>query len=217
MTKLLTLLFLLFTVQMFAQSKENECFTAGFFTGLETQSLGVQSLGKWPDEPNAWSGSSGLGASVGVFGRKPIGRWLSFQPAISVSYLENQVVFWPDGPESYRFVDAELPLHFVASDWRRKESPLSGCVIFGGRIGWNFAKNESRLLKISQERFGLDLGLGAKIKIKRWRLQPAIIYSHGLNDLHFLGQAKYDEVVGKVLRDKLSFRIFVWKQKKKCG
>ncbi len=151
---------------------------------------------------------------MGVFAQKPIWRWLHFQPELAVSFIENKVVFWPDGPKRYRFIDIELPLHFVVSDWRRSDSPLRGCVIFGGRVGWNFAQNPSNLLKISQERFALDLGLGAEIKIKRWRLQPAFVYSHGLNDLHFLENAKYDEVVGKMVRDKLALRVLVWKFRK---
>ncbi len=77
-------------------------------------------------------------------------------------------------------------------------------------MGWNFADNPSNLLKIAQERFALDLGLGAEIKVGRWRLQPAFVYSHGLNNLHLIQDAQYDEVVGKMVRDKLSLRISVW-------
>ncbi|MBC7778418.1 MAG: outer membrane beta-barrel protein [Phycisphaerae bacterium] len=215
MKKISFLPFLLATVQILAQSKENERFALGFFTGMEIQSLGVQPLGNHrPEDLTAGAGRPKTGASVGIFAQKQISRWLHFQPELAISYIENQVIFWPDGPKTYRFLDAELPLHFVVSDWRRNHSPLRGCVIFGGRIGWNFAQNASNLLKVSQERFGLDLGLGAEIKLKRWRLQPAFVYSHGLNDLHFLEHAKYDEVVGKMVRDKLALRLLVWKLKK---
>lgn len=211
MKKQLTLPFLFLAVQILAQSKENERFALGFFAGMETQSLGIESLGKWPDEPAAWSAGPNAGVSAGIFVRKPIQRWLQFQPALSVSYVENRIIYWPDGPMHFRFFDAELPIHLIMSDWRKSFLPLRGCVIFGGRVGWNFAQNPSNLMKVSQERFALDLGLGAEIKLKHWRLQPAFVYSHGLNDLHFLENAKYDQVVGKVVRDKLTLRVLIWK------
>ena len=215
MKKLSVVPLLLITLQTFAQSKENERFVLGFFAGLETQSLGMESLTtRWPDQQAAWSDGSRAGVSVGVFARKPIRRWLYFQPELSISYLENKIVFWPDGSRVIRFLDAELPLHFVISDWRKSEKPLRASIIFGGRMGWNFAQNNAELLKISQERFALDLGLGAEIKLKRWRLQPAFVYSHGLNDLHFLENAKYDTVVGKMVRDKLALRVLIWKSRK---
>jgi len=215
MRKFSALPFLLLSLQILAQSKENKHFAIGFFAGLETQSLGLEPLGgQRPEDLAALAGRTKKGVSAGVFAQKPLRRWLHFQPELSFSYIENQVIFLPDGPKTYRFFDAELPLHFIVSDWRRSEFPLRGCVIFGGRMGWNFSKNPSSLLKVSQERFALDLGLGAEIKIKRWRLQPAFVYSHGLNDLHFLDDAKYDDVVGKMVRDKLSLRILVWKLKK---
>ena len=211
MKKQLTLPFLFLAVQILAQSKENDRFAMGFFIGLETQSLGVKSLGKWPDEPTAWSTGPNAGVSVGLFVRKPIQRWIHFQPELSVSYVENRIIYWPDGPKNLRFLDAELPIHLVVSDWRKSFLPLRGCVIFGGRIGWNFIQNDVEFMKVSQERFALDLGLGAEVKLKRWRLQPAFLYSHGLNDIHFPENAKYDQVIGKVVRDKLTLRLLVWR------
>lgn len=211
MKKLSALPFLFITFQILAQSKENERFALGFSAGLETQALGMESLTTRFDQPAAGSVGSRAGVSLGVFARKPIRRWLYFQPELAISYLENKIIFRPDGSKVIRFLDAELPLHFVISDWRKSDKPLRGCIIFGGRLGWNFAQNNSDLLKISQERFALDLGLGAEIKLKRWRLQPAFVYSHGLNDLHFLENAKYDTVVGKMVRDKLALRVLVWK------
>lgn len=214
MKKLIFLPFLLLGAQSFAQNKANERFAYGFFAGLEIQSLGIESLGKWPDEPTAWSAGSNAGISMGVFARKPIWRWLHFQPELALSYVENKVIFWPDGPRQYRFLDAELPLHLVLSDWQKSDAPLRGCVIFGPRMGWNFVNNPSNFFKLSPERFALDLGLGAEIKIKRWRLQPAFVYSHGMNDLHLLNDAKYDLVLGRMVRDKLALRLLVWKFRK---
>ena len=215
MRKLYFLPFLFITLQIFAQSKENERFVLGFFTGLETQSLGVQPLeGHQPEYLAAGADRTRKGISAGVFLQKPIWRWLAFKPELSLAYVENRVIFQPDGPKPFRFFDAELPIHFVVTDWRRSDFPLRGSIVFGSRMGWNLAQNPSDLLEISPERFGLDLGLGVEIKIRLRRLEPVFLYSHGLNDLHFLEDAKYDNVVGKMVRDKLSLRVMVWKSRK---
>lgn len=206
---------LLVSIHIQAQSKANERFAFGFFAGMETQSLGVESFGNWPDEPTAWSDGSNAGISMGVFARKSIWPWLHFQPELAVSYVKNNVIFWPDGPAKFTFWDAELPLHFVLSDWRKNDLPLRGCIILGGRTGWNFAKNQDNLLNITSGRFAIDLGLGAEIKLKNWVFQPAFVYSHGMNDLHLPDNSKYDSVVGKVVRDKLALRLLLWKSKNK--
>ena len=79
MRKLTILPLLFFAIQILAQSKENGRFELVFFAGLETQSLGVEFLGKWPYEPTAWSGRSNEGVSVGFFAQKSLWRWLHFQ------------------------------------------------------------------------------------------------------------------------------------------
>jgi len=214
--KILSILpFLLFAVQILAQSKANQRFAWGFFAAAETQALRMESLSRWPVEPAVWSSSRSVGMSAGVFGRKPLLRWLDFQPTISAFWGENDLKFSADGTSTYHFYDVDLPMHFVISDWRRKDFPLRGCIILGGRMGWNFAANPDRLLRFSQERFALDLGIGADISIgKEWVLQPSLMYSHGMNDLHYLADTKYGWVVGRVMRDKLALiRISIWKRK----
>ncbi len=206
---------LLITVPILAQSKANERFAFGFFAGLETQSLGVQALdSREPEKAAVQPGRLGNGPSLGVMARKRIWKGLFFQPELSVSYLNNQVLFKTEGKQQYRFIDAELPIHFVATNWRRSDFPLHGCILFGGRMAWNLSENHTNLLKIAQERFALDLGLGAEIKIRHWRLQPAFVYSHGLNNLHLTADGKYDGVVGRMVRDKLTFRVSFWPSKK---
>lgn len=213
---ILPLLFI--TAQMFAQSKENERFAIGFFAGLETQSLGIQPLDtREPEQAAVQAGRVAMGTALGIFARKQLWTGLYFQPELSLFYAKNQINFRNEGTQEFEFLDAELPLHFVATNWRRSDLPVHGCIIFGGRLGWNFAKNSSSHLRIAPERFALDLGLGAEIKIGHWRLQPAFVYSHGLNNLHQIDNAQYDEVVGKVVRDKLSLRLSVWKAENKKG
>ncbi|MFN0175534.1 MAG: outer membrane beta-barrel protein [Saprospiraceae bacterium] len=212
MRKFFALPFLLYSVQLIAQSKENERFTLGFFVGMETQSLGIQPLDtREPEKAAVRSGRLGMGASVGILARKQIFKGLHFQPELAVSYARNHINFQNEGRREFHYLDAELPLHFIATNWRRNDFPLRPCVIFGGRMGWNFAKGTSDLLNIARERFALDLGLGAEINIGRLRLQPAFVYSHGLNNLHLIGDGQYDDVVGKMVRDRLSLRLSVWR------
>lgn len=211
MKHLLLLSLLFFTVQILAQSKENERFVFGFFAGLETQSLGIQPLDtREPEESAVQPGRLGMGGSVGILARKQLWNGIFFQPALNVSFLRNQVNFRTEGAQKFSFLDAELPLHLVATNRRRSDFPLHGCIIFGGRLGWNFSENRTDLLKIASERFAIDLGLGAEIKLGRWRLQPAFVYSHGLNNLHHVEDGQYDDIVGKMVRDKLSLRLSVW-------
>lgn len=207
--------FLFCVVRIFAQSKENERAAFGFFTGLETQSLGIENLNRrWPEGLIAGASRPSTGVSLGVFARKPIWPWMHFQSQFGLTYVQNEVVFKPDGNRPYRFLDLELPLHLVLSDPRYADAPLQACVLVGGNFAWNLANNSTDFLQVAPERLAVELGLGAKIKMKRWRIQPAFIYSHGLNDLHIVEDATYDQVVGRIVRDKLSLRVLVWRPKK---
>lgn len=207
---------LLFTVQIHAQSNTNKRVAWGFFTAAETQAMRSESLTKrFPEQPRAWPTRRSLGMSAGIFGRKPIFRWLDFQPTLSAFWGKNEFKFSADGISEYRFFDLDLPMHFVISDWRRKDFPLRGCIIVGGRMGWNFSANPNHLLRLSQERFALDLGIGADISLGgKWVLQPSMLYSHGLNDLHYIAEGKYDWVVGRIMRDRLALvRLSLWKRR----
>ncbi|MDX1911830.1 MAG: hypothetical protein SFV22_10115 [Saprospiraceae bacterium] len=203
-------LLLLLTQTIFAQNKANNRFVWGFVVSAETQSLGIQPLNtRRPENAAVQPRRPHLGGAAGFSLQKRLWRGLSFQPALSVAYNNNQVFFDQDGLRSYRFWDIELPLHLVVTDLRKRETPLRACVLFGGRIGWNLSKNPTELLHISPERYALDLGLGAEIKWGKCRFQPAIIYSHGLNNIHLLDNAKYDWQAGRMVRDRLSFRLFI--------
>lgn len=206
-----TALLLLFISQaIFAQNKANNRVTWGFFISAEAQSLGIQPLNtRRPENAAVQPRRPHLGGAAGFGIRKRLWSGLSFQPAISLAYNNNQVLFDQDGLKSYSFWDIEFPLHLVLTDFRKREAPLRACVLFGGRISWNFSKNPTELLHISPERYALDLGLGAEIRWKKWRLQPAFIYSHGLNNIHLLDNAKYDWQAGRMVRDRLSFRLFI--------
>lgn len=207
-------IFWLFGESILAQNDLKQRFSYGFFAGFEAQFLGIDNF--TVIQPERWAYASplmGKGASVGVFARKQLLPWLAFQPELSTTYLSNRVVFQPDPPQMYRFWDIDVPLHFAITDQRKANASLRGCILLGGRLGWNMVQNPSDLLHISQEWAALDLGLGADIKWGNWHLQPSFIFAHGMNELHILGKGAYDTEVGRILRDKFSFRVYVWPEK----
>ncbi|MCC7465059.1 MAG: outer membrane beta-barrel protein [Saprospiraceae bacterium] len=191
-----------------AQSKEKDRLNWGIFSGVEHHSVGLEDLaGMDPESPRAGSGDVSTGFTGGFFLNKSIFPWLEIQPELGISVVRQNFQFKPDGPKSFRFYDLELPIHFRVVDTRKKHAPLRACILAGPRVSWNLAGNSKEYLSINQERIAVDLGLGMEIKLKQWRIQPAFIYSHGLNDLHFPAQGKYDDVAGRIVRDKLSLKI----------
>lgn len=216
MNKYLLFFFLLGAFHIHAQNKEKEGNLTGFFSSFEMQSLGIQPLdSREPDESAVRPGKPGAGFAAGFFIRRQIWRGLDFQPEISIAYFRNIIHYRQEGLQNLDFLDFELPLHMVLVDRHKADMPLNACVIFGPRLGWNMKQNEDKLIVLARERFGLDLGLGAEIRVGDWRIQPALMYSHGLNNLHILSDAQYDSAVGKVFRDKLSLRVSFWRLGKK--
>lgn len=132
------------------------------------------------------------------------------QPELSVSTVQTKIFFQRDGLQYYRFTDVELPLHFVLTN-PDGHFPVRGSLLLGARAGWNFAAQPSDNLSLLSERLAVDVGLGMEIRLKNWRLQPEFVYSHGLNNLHDVTNAKYDWAVGRMVRDKLTLRVLVWK------
>lgn len=198
-----------------AQNKEKRSWSWGFFSGLDHHSLGIETIGRLDQaEPRVWSDGARAGGSAGLLLRKQVLPWLEFLPGMGLSMVNNVVQYRPDGPRIYRFYDFEIPLHVQFTDARKANAPLRACILAGPRFSWNLADNPSDFLKINQERFAADLGLGVQIKLKNWSIQPVFIYSHGLNDLHFPDQGKYDDLVGRVVRDKFSLRIQCWRNRK---
>ena len=185
----------------------------GFLLGFDSQILGIETLdGLEPERTAVLSDRPSAGGGVGVFGRWPLlsGLWLQQEAVLSVA--QNRVLFRPDGPVRYRFVDVELPLHFVVTNLSAGRAfPLRGSFLFGGRLGWNFAPDPTDRLRLYRERVALDLGLGVEISAKTWRIQPELVYSHGMNNLHSVTNTTYDGLVGRVVRDRLTLRVLVWK------
>lgn len=215
MKKTLPAFFVFWAAISLAQEEFPSSFVWGVMTGFESQTLGIEPfVTNDPEQLYATSSRTSHGGSLGVFGRWRIWKGLSVQPALSVASLQTEVQFSDDGKEKFEFTDLELPLHFVLTN-PNGQFPLRGSILLGGRLGWNFAPQNSGNLRFLRERLGLDLGLGAEIRIKNWRIQPEFVYSHGINNLHDVVNAKYDWVVGRMVRDKLTFRILVWINKRK--
>lgn len=208
---LIAILFLL-SFCLAAQNKEKDRLNWGIFSGIDHHAIGLEALGQMePESPVVWSDGATTGLSGGLFIQKRLFPWLEFQPGLGISLVSLPVHFRPDGSRSFRFYDLELPLHFRVVDVKKEEAPMRACILAGPRLSWNLAGNPKEFLTINQERIALDLGLGVEIHIRQWRIQPAFIYSHGLNDLHFPSQGRYDDLVGRIVRDKFSLTILCWK------
>jgi hypothetical protein len=208
MKKTATLSLMFVASLLAAQSKGKEHFSFGFCLGAETQALGIELLSRQdPDQVYVYPVGRGMGASVGVFAQKKWWRGWSFKPELVIAYSQNQAVFKTEGTRRYHFWDVELPLHLMFSDPRREAAAVRGCILFGGRLSWNLANTDQSLLSIAQERVALDIGLGAEIRLGKCRVRPVFVYSHGMNNIHALGNAPYDWLVGHMVRDRLSLRV----------
>lgn len=201
---------LLFAVSLpAAQSQEQPPGSFGFYIGAETQSLGIEPLSRQggTDEVCVYPQGRGFGASLGIFAQKKWRRGWSFKPEFGIAYNQNQTAFQAEGTRRYHFWDLELPLHLMFSDPRRETAALRGCILFGGKLSWNLANTDQTLLSIAQECIALDIGLGAEIRLSKCRVHPVFIYSHGMNNIHAFGNAPYDQLVGRMVRDRLSLKV----------
>lgn len=212
MKKIFLALFIASICPLSAQQQESRKFIWGIETGFETQLTNIQSLG-WnePDKVPVAAERHAQGGSAGVFGRWQIWKGLSLQSSFSVTSLPVKIRFDEGVYETFRFTDLEVPLHFVMTN-PGKNFPLRGSILIGGRLGWNMAGQPSDKVFLLRERLALDAGMGVEIRLKNWRLQPELVYSHGLNNIHDVRNAPYDWVIGRIVRDRLTVRILVWRE-----
>lgn len=194
-----------------AQQQESRPFIWGLEAGLVSQLTGIQSLDTGePDQVRVAAERHAPGARLGVFGRWQIGRGFAIQTGLSGSSLRAKIRFERNVSENFRFVDLEVPLHFVFTN-PNGHFPLRGSILLGGSLDWNFASQTSDNLYLLRERLALDAGLGVEIRLKKWKIQPELLYSHGLNNLHDVNNTKYDWMIGRVVRDRLTLRLLIWK------
>jgi hypothetical protein len=216
MKKLLVLPFLfLFVALRLPAQQTGPRGTFGLLIGLESQLLGIEPLEKRPDRlAYVEATRPSFGAGVGAFARWPLFPGLFFQPELSVAFLHNSVIFRSENDverrRRYRFTDVELPLHLVFIQPQTR-FPLRASVTFGARLGWNILPTSDEQLGFLHERLGLDAGLGAELRLGPWHLQPEVLYSHGLNNLHDVQNRPYDKYAGRMVRDRVTVRVLLSK------
>ena len=197
-----------------AQEQQNRGFQWGLSVGAETQSLGIEPTDRLgPKETWVGSDRNKPGATLGIVGQKDIWRGLAFQTGLSFSYTSNLVKFFPNTAQTYHFTDLELPVYLSVTNQKASKAPLHAKILFGPRFGWNLGRNAGDKLQLLRERMAIDLGLGVEIRLGKWNLSPEMIYSHGLNNLHDFVGTEYDFQVGRVIRDKLAFRVVLMQAK----
>ncbi len=199
-----------------AQEPGRASFQWGVTMGLDAHSLGALFNPVDPAKAYIEFDRSALGWSTGVFGSWNLMPSLALRPQLLFAVNENRLKFYSDGGgqkiESYRFSDICVPVHLVISN-RFRALPLRSSFLFGGSFSWNTAQNMPKDLTLYRERWSLDIGMGVEINIKSWRIKPEVISSHGLNNIHNLGDGAFDWVIGKMVRDRLSLRVSFWKEK----
>ncbi len=212
MKNLFPVFLLLLALPLLGQ-QESRRFILGGMIGFETQLLGIQTLdGLEPEQTAVLSDRLGHGISIGGFGRWQILPMLAIRQGLALNRVQNTVLFRPDGVVRYQFTDVELPLHFVVTNRANEQFPLRASFLFGGRVSANFAAPSTHHLLLLRERFALDIGLGVEIRNRQWRFQPEFVYSHNMNNLHDFSNSDYDWVVGRVVRDRMTLRILVWRE-----
>ena len=203
---------LLLTLPLFGQSDPKR-FIVGGVIGFEAQLLGIQTLdGLEPEQTAVLCDRLGNGVSIGGFGRWQLLPMLAIRQGLTLNRVQNTVLFRPDGPVRYQFTDVELPLHFVVTNRTNEQFPLRASFLFGGRVSANLAAPSTHHLLLLRERFALDIGLGVEIRKQQWRFQPEFVYSHGMNNMHEFSNSDYDWVVGRVVRDRMTLRVLVWRE-----
>lgn len=220
MKKILFFFLLVVAATAFGQSEApRRARVFGAFIGVESHQLNAR-YGQYDraNRPYLTFQQETAGLTIGGFGRWPLLEGLALQPEIVFSYARHRATLWADGQPtgqlSYTFADLELPLHLVLTN-PVGQLPLRGSILFGGRLGLNAGgiagPNEG--VALLRERLAVDLGLGVEFGWKGWRIQPEVLYSHGLNNLHNDAGSVYDNSVDRIFRDKITLRVGVWRGK----
>lgn len=214
-----TLLILCFFYQAEAQvvSGPTKNFSYGAFIGLEHHSMGASLNTKWQaGDPSVAFEPKSPGFSIGAFSRWAIWPGFAFQPELGISYTQNQARLQNKQETvqktNYRFANLEMPIHFVISN-PGSTLPIRGIILFGGRFGMNLIDNyHPEGISLLREHWALDLGLGAEFLLKNIKIQPEMVYSHGMNNLHDFENSVYDWTMGRIVRDRVALRVLILKK-----
>lgn len=216
MKKIVLASFLFVALSVHAQTVDNQQFNFGYVVSGELQSLNFGMFSEQAAGPYITAKHPGFGAGAGIWGRWQLLPLLHVRPAFQFWYTENTLRFWSDDgrvtDRRYPFAELEFPLHFLLSS-ELKRIPVKGLVLFGGRLSWNLAASPSNAeLKLLPERLGIDLGIGAGFTWGDWAIQPELVYSYGMNNVHDFTNSPYDLSAGRILRDRLSLRVVFGRQ-----
>lgn len=217
MKNILPLFLCLCSACAWSQTEDVKRFTAGISVSAESQILSIETLRDIPDkDPPVWSEPRSAGFGIGAFGRWRLFHFLAFQQELQLAFTQNTVHFEVENQaytqQTFHFADLEAPFHFVVTN-QLGRLPLRSSFLFGGRLSWNVAQLPGDKLQLLPERLGLDIGLGVEVHLpQRWVIQPEVVYSHGINNLHDVVNLPYDWQVGRVLRDRISLCVLVWRK-----
>lgn len=190
----------------------------GGYTGLEFQNIAVSPL----NQPSGNNASVEFelrtpGMSIGAWYRRKMLQGIAFQAELGFFHTRNTAILRSDNREqrlTYTFSDIELPMHFVFSNQIGKY-PMRSVLSFGGRVGVNTINHlQTQGISLYRARWALDVGLGLAFSVGNLQLQPELVYSYCMNNIHDLGAAPYDWYAGRVVRDRLGLRVLLWRARK---
>jgi hypothetical protein len=215
MNKIILPFFFLASWSVCAQNTDNRNFSYGIVAGIESQMIGGSYIKRPDDLPYAVAGHPSVGASLGCFGQWALSPSIAIRPQLIVARNYNDIRIFKGanqiGQVRYQFTDLELPLHLVATN-QVGNLPVRASVLLGGRLSWNFARDPlNQVIGLYHDRAAIDIGLGAEFQCKKWKIKPEVIYSYGVNNIHNVVNLPYDWSIGRVVRDRLSVRVLVWK------
>jgi Outer membrane protein beta-barrel domain len=201
-------------LQAHAQDAPERPRKFGFFVGWESQFWSTGHPARRDVPYFAYQDKSLGGVNFGGFGRWDILPGFAFQAECVAAFGRISIEFIDRGrrfDRDYRFADVEVPLHFVWTN-QSKKIPLRSSFLFGARIGRDFSGTDTDLLYFLAERAGLDIGLGVEVKLKKWKIQPELLYTYGLGNLHDYRNTPYDEWIGRVEYERLGIRVLFWRR-----
>ena len=159
---------------------------------------------------SALSTSSNYGFSLGVLGKYNINSRWSVSPQSILSFKESSLLYhFVNGEhqtESIEAVNVEVPFHIVYT------SAKSEKVNFSATIGPRYihhlaADSESLNLDLKSSSLSFDIGAGAEIKSKHFKMKPEIMVSMGLLNLKNEGNDIYNGAINSLKEEVLTFRL----------